>query len=175
MAADVSQDLEKEQVPRITIFLTAMSPLIWLWLNFVSSAGFLALGSQVTLSLATTYMLAIACSLYSRIYQPDVLGKEADGIFQLGKFWGTIADVVGLCFLSLVWVLAWFVYLGITGSANEITDLEQVPLHDADRCRRHQLCSNHCCRRHLFGNDLLCSLQPSALPEPSAGFSTCLE
>lgn len=43
-------------------------------------------------------MLAISCSLYSRIYQPDVLGRESQGIFQLGKFWGTVADVLGLCF-----------------------------------------------------------------------------
>ena len=105
--ADSSQDLQKEQVPRITIVLTALSPIIWLWLNFVSSAGFLALGSQVTLSLATTYMLAISCSLYSRIYQPDILGRESNGIFQLGKVWGSLADVLALCFLSLVWVLAW--------------------------------------------------------------------
>lgn len=86
-----------------------MSPLIWLWLNFVSSVGFLAIGSQVTLSLATTYMLALSCSLYSRIYQPELLGPESNGIFQLGKTWGILADVLGLAFLSLVWVLAWFV------------------------------------------------------------------
>ncbi len=103
------QDLERQQVPRITIILTALSPVIWIWLNFVSSIGFLALGSQVTLSLATTYMLAIACSLYSRIYQPGVLGVESNGIFQLGRFWGCIVDVTALCFLSLLWVLAWSV------------------------------------------------------------------
>lgn len=94
-------------MPRITIVFTALSPLLWLWLNFVSSAGFLALGSQVTLSLATTYMLATGCSLYSRVYQPHVLGEESNGIFQLGKVWGSIADIMGLCFLSLIWVLAW--------------------------------------------------------------------
>ncbi|KAK5173804.1 uncharacterized protein LTR77_002485 [Saxophila tyrrhenica] len=104
----MASDLEKEQVPRITIVLTALSPMIWLWLNFVSSAGFLALGSQVTLSLASTYMLALSCSLYSRFYHPDLLGAESNGIFQLGKFWGSVCDTVGLCFLSLVWVLAWF-------------------------------------------------------------------
>ncbi|KAK3112829.1 hypothetical protein LTR53_010483 [Teratosphaeriaceae sp. CCFEE 6253] len=106
----MASDLEKHQVPRITIVLTALSPMIWLWLNFVSSAGFLAIGSQVTLSLATSYMFALACSLYSRWYHPKLLGKDRAGIFQLGQFWGSVVDVTGLCFLSLVWVLAWFPY-----------------------------------------------------------------
>lgn len=81
--------------------------MVWLWLNFVSSVGFLALGSQVTLSLATTYMMALGCSLYSRFYHPERLGSQWNGIFQLGKVWGSIADVIGICFLSLVWCLAW--------------------------------------------------------------------
>ncbi|KAK3614431.1 hypothetical protein LTR56_025339 [Elasticomyces elasticus] len=106
----VNSDLEKQQVPRITIVLTALSPMVWLWLNFVSTAGFLAIGSQVTLSLATTYMFVLSCSLYSRWYHPKLLGKDRAGIFQLGQLWGSFVDITGLCFLSLVWVLAWFPY-----------------------------------------------------------------
>lgn len=81
--------------------------MAWLWLNFVSSAGFLALGSQVTLSLATTYMFVLACSLYSRIANPDQLGRNSNGIFQLGRFWGSIVDITALVFLSFIFVLAW--------------------------------------------------------------------
>lgn len=95
-------------MPHITIVLTALSPMVWLWLNFISSAGFLALGSQVTLSLATTYIFVLGCSLYSRWYHPKLLGQSRVGIFQLGQFWGSVVDIVGLCFLSLVWVLAWY-------------------------------------------------------------------
>jgi hypothetical protein len=102
------QDLERQQVPRITIVLTALSPMVWLWLNFVASEGFLAIGSQVTLSLATTYMFALSCSLYSRWYHPDVLGRKSVGIFQLGQLWGTVVDIAGLCFLAIIWVLAWY-------------------------------------------------------------------
>ena len=106
---DYMQDLENYQVPRITIVFTALSPMIWLWLNFVSATGFLAIGSQVTLTLATTYLLAVSCSLYSRLNNPDLLGRERNGIFQLGTFWGTIVDVSALCYLSLIFVLAWCV------------------------------------------------------------------
>jgi hypothetical protein len=81
--------------------------MVWLWLNFVSSTGFLAIGSQVTLSLATTYLFAVSCSLYSRWYQPHLLGRDFNGIFQLGQFWGSVADITAICFLSLIWVLAW--------------------------------------------------------------------
>ena len=81
--------------------------MLILWINFLSTVGFQAIASQVTLSLTTTYMMAISCSLYSRIYQPDQLGRKWNGIFELGTFWGTIVDVVSLCFLSLIWVLSW--------------------------------------------------------------------
>lgn len=164
MATDMQQDLENKQVPRITIVLTAMSLLVWLWLNFVSSAGFLAIGSQVTLSLATTYMLAISCSLYSRIYQPELLGRESNGIFQLGQFWGSVADVLGLCFLSLVWVLAWYVFL-INYAGKDIADYEKVLVYDTHRCFRHQLCSDHRRRRGSTGRRLLRNVQSSALSE----------
>lgn len=81
--------------------------MLWLWLNFVSQAGFLALGSQVTLTLTTTYLFVVSSSLYSRIYHPDVLGRERIGLFQLGKLWGTIVDVSAICYLCIVFVLAW--------------------------------------------------------------------
>lgn len=83
----MSSDLERERVPRVTIVLTALSPLVTLWINFVSSVGFQALGSQCVLSLSTTYILAISCSFYSRFYSPELLGRESAGIFQLGAQW----------------------------------------------------------------------------------------
>ena len=76
-----------------------------LCLIFVSSGGFLALGSQVTLPLATSYMFAISCSLYSQWHHPEILGQERVGLLQPGKVLGTVVDIIGLYFL-LVWVLA---------------------------------------------------------------------
>lgn len=106
----VVQDLRPDQLPRITICFTALSPLLTLWINFVSSVGFPAIVSQVTLSLTTTYLMAICCSLYSRFYQPDLLGRQCKGIFQLGKMWGSINDLLSICFLAYVWIFAWFPY-----------------------------------------------------------------
>lgn len=100
-------DLEREQVPRITIALVAFSPLVYLWINFLTAVGFQAIISQVTLSLTTTYIMAIGCSLYSRIYHPDQLGRSYNGVFQLGTFWGSIIDGVSLVFLAFMWCLTW--------------------------------------------------------------------
>ena len=68
----------------ITIVLTALSPLVTLWINFVSSVGFQALGSQCVLSLSSTYLMAVGCSFYSRFARPHCLGMERKGLFQLG-------------------------------------------------------------------------------------------
>lgn len=103
----MARDLETKQVPRITIALTAFSPALILWINFLSTVGFQAIASQVLLSLTTTYMMAIGCSLHSRIYNPDLLGRDWNGVFQLGTFWGKIIDIVSLCFLAFIWVLCW--------------------------------------------------------------------
>ena len=89
------------------MLFTAITPAMTLWINFLSPVGFSAIVSQVTLSLVTTYMLAIGCSLYSRIYYPDVLGRERKGLFQLGQVWGSINDTIALLFLAVIWVFAW--------------------------------------------------------------------
>lgn len=82
-----AKDLEEERVPRITIVLTAVSPLVTLWINFVSDVGFQTLRSQCIISLSLTYLMAIGCSLYSRFWYPDLLGKTWTGVFQLGAQW----------------------------------------------------------------------------------------
>ena len=102
-----TQDLTTHQVPRLTILFTSFCPALILWVNFLSTVGFQAIVSQVLLSLATTYSMAIGCSLYSRIYNPELLGAEWNGIFQLGTFWGKINDGIALVFLVFVWVLCW--------------------------------------------------------------------
>ena len=89
----MARDLEEQRVPRITIVLTALSPLATLWINFYSGVGFQAIGSQCVLSLSSTYLMAIGCSLYSRFRRPDLLGEEPNGIFQLGKRWYVIQSL----------------------------------------------------------------------------------
>jgi hypothetical protein len=87
----MAKDLNEQRVPRITIVLTALSPLVTLWINFLSSVGFQALGSQCIISISSTYIMAIGCSLYSRFRRPDLLGRTYVNIFQLGAAWyGTL-------------------------------------------------------------------------------------
>lgn len=92
-------------MPRLTIVFTCIFPILLLWINFVSSVGLQAIGPQVTLTLSTTYIMAIDCSLHSRIYQPDLLGRDWKGIFHLGTFWGSAVDITALVFLAFAWVL----------------------------------------------------------------------
>ncbi|KAI7215022.1 hypothetical protein KC333_g5677 [Hortaea werneckii] len=104
----MSTDLERQTVPRITIVLTALSPLLTLWINFYSGVGFQAIGSQCILSLSSTYLMAIGCSLHSRFRRPELLGRTYNGIFHPGVIWGTFIDATALCFLCFVWVFSWF-------------------------------------------------------------------
>ena len=59
--------------------------------NFYSGVGFQAIGSQCVLSLSSTYLMAVGCSLNSRFWQPDLLGRNWGGIFHLGTRWYAIS------------------------------------------------------------------------------------
>ncbi|KAK5164305.1 uncharacterized protein LTR77_010000 [Saxophila tyrrhenica] len=53
-------------------------------------------------------LMAVTCSLYSRFYQPNLLGRDFTGIFHLGTFWEKTVDGVSVVFLTFVWVLCRF-------------------------------------------------------------------
>ncbi|KAK3712082.1 hypothetical protein LTR37_009173 [Vermiconidia calcicola] len=120
------KDLTEQRVPLFSICFMGVAPLLILWLNFVSSVAYSALISQVTLSLTTTYLMAVGCSLYSRFFQPDLLGRDFTGLFHLGQFWGTIVDGVSVVFLTFVWVLCWFPFT----TPVDATTLNYAPIID---------------------------------------------
>lgn len=135
------KDLQRpERLPIITICFTAICPIFILWINFLSSVGFQAIVSQVTLSLSTTYIMAIGNSLYSRIYQPELLGRSFNGLFQLGTIWGCIIDTIAICFLTFIWILAWSDLLS-TG-AHALT-MSQVSVHNTRERDNTELCSDY--------------------------------
>lgn len=151
----------------MTIAFTAISPVLILWVNFVSAVGFQAIISQVTLSLTTTYIMAIGCSLYSRYRNPDLLGREWRGIFQLGTFWGKINDIIALVFLVYAWTLSLY-EICYSVSAQDISDCSQVSIHDACERSNTELCPCHRRWNRLSEHCVLLHLCSEALSHSSA-------
>ena len=92
--ADIFQDLNKIGVPTRCIVIADTLPLVLLWLNFVSSVGYQAIVSQVTLALTVSYFLVFACALDTRLYRPQVLGYNHGGFWQPGRRLGVMLDLV---------------------------------------------------------------------------------
>ncbi|KAK5131252.1 hypothetical protein LTR08_001157 [Meristemomyces frigidus] len=106
----MAKDLNEEGLPRRCILIAAILPLVILWINFVSGVGFQAIVSQVTMALVITYFMVFACALDSRIYRPEVLGYAPNGIWQAGRRWGIVMDIIAMVFLFVVGLLCCLPY-----------------------------------------------------------------
>ncbi|KAK3631706.1 hypothetical protein LTR22_020944 [Elasticomyces elasticus] len=97
-----AKDLNGEGFPRRCVVIACILPLIILWINFVSSVGFQAIVSQVTLALVITYFMVFACSLDARIHRPDLLGSAPGSFFRPGRYLGIATDITAMVFLFLI-------------------------------------------------------------------------
>ena len=54
--------------------------------------------------------MVCTCGLYSRIHDPEQLGRHFNGFWQPGKQLGMVMDVVAMVFLVIVGILSWSVF-----------------------------------------------------------------
>ncbi|KAF7194323.1 Choline transport protein [Pseudocercospora fuligena] len=94
----------KLEVPANAVVFTCAFTVVLSFINFGSDVAFNAIISLNLVSLMITYQISIACVLYRRIYQPELLPKAR---WSLGK-WGVAINTGGLaystfCFFWCFW------------------------------------------------------------------------
>ena len=84
----------KLEVPANAVIVTCIVTFVLSLINFGSDVAFNAIISLNLVSLMITYMVSIACVLYRRIYQPELLPKAR---WSLGR-WGVAINTGGLAY-----------------------------------------------------------------------------
>ncbi|CAK1361246.1 uncharacterized protein RHO25_005156 [Cercospora beticola] len=92
----ISKVNTKLEVPANAVIVTCAFTIVLSFINFGSDVAFNAIISLNLVSLMITYQVSIACVLYRRVYQPELLPKAR---WSLGKY-GVAINIGGLAYSS---------------------------------------------------------------------------